>query len=212
MDTPIAEERNPSMLEFWEERYRKDLNTYVFGRDPSALAQLTLRYWKEIHGNRPARILDLGCGEGRDAVYFARNGNQVTAVEIAPSGVHKAQCLAAEAGVSFSIHCMDIREFALRPEYDILFANNSLSALGTECLEYLQRLRAVTPAGGFNVIRVHRKECCPAEDRNRLYNFDTNELKFEYRQWRVLYYAEDTLWVAHAGEYRSFAEIIAQKA
>lgn len=210
MEMPTAD-RNPSTREFWEERYSRDPEGYIFGRDPSPLAQLTLRYWGELRGSGTARILDLGCGEGRDAVYFARNGHHVEAVEIAPSGVRKARRLAAEQGASFTIHCMDLREFPLRPGYDILFANNSLSALGPECLEYIARMRDVTPSGGLNALRVHRRECCPAEDRSRLFAFDTNELKFEYRQWRLLYYAEDTLWISHAGEYRSFAEIIAQK-
>ncbi|MGC8667350.1 MAG: class I SAM-dependent methyltransferase [Chthonomonadales bacterium] len=218
MDAPDALTHAPSTLEFWEERYRKDPNAYVFGRAPSPLAQITLRYWKDLCGDRAARILDLGCGEGRDAVFFAANGHQVTGVECAPSGVEKARRLAAEKGVSVAIHCTDLREFPLTPNYEVLFANNSLSALGPECLEYIARLQNATPSGGLNVLRVHRRECCPPEDRSRLYCFDSNELKFEYRHWRLLYYAEDTLWVSHSiladsedGKYRSFAEIIAQK-
>jgi cyclopropane fatty-acyl-phospholipid synthase-like methyltransferase len=49
--------------------------------------------------DRPRRLLDIGCGEGRNALFFARNGYRVDAFDLSARGVAKAQRLAAEAGL-----------------------------------------------------------------------------------------------------------------
>ena len=42
----------------------------------------------------PARVLDVGCGQGRDALFIARLGHSVVGVDISPNGI---QCLTAAA-------------------------------------------------------------------------------------------------------------------
>ena len=196
----------------WEERYGADPENWFFGKDPSALARLTLSYWRMVRGEETARVLDLGCGEGRDAVFFAQQGFEVTAVDIAPAGLAKTQRLAREQGVGLArVECCDIRDFDLAQGYDLVFAANSLSALGEECLPTLRRLRQATLDGGLNVVRVRTAEAAPDEEAVRLYRFDRNELKLEYRGWRLLYYGEDLLWVRHMERLASFADVIAQK-
>jgi 2-polyprenyl-3-methyl-5-hydroxy-6-metoxy-1,4-benzoquinol methylase len=44
-----------------------------------------------------ARVLDVGCGEGRDSVFFAERGFDVTGVDIARSGLAKAELRDAKA-------------------------------------------------------------------------------------------------------------------
>lgn len=48
---------------------------------------------------RPGRALDVGCGTGRDAVYLARRGWQVTAVDIVDAAITKARQRAKDEGV-----------------------------------------------------------------------------------------------------------------
>ncbi|MCD7873562.1 MAG: class I SAM-dependent methyltransferase [Acidaminococcaceae bacterium] len=47
-------------------------------------------------------LLDIGCGEGKDAVFFARNGYVVSAFDIADEGLHKAKQLAAASNVKIN--------------------------------------------------------------------------------------------------------------
>lgn len=61
---------------------------------------------------RKLRVLDIGCGEGKDAVFFARNGYIVDAFDIAIVGVEKTKYLADEMGVSvnaFQANLLDYR-------------------------------------------------------------------------------------------------------
>ena len=73
----------------YEERYRT--GEYYWGLRPNDLAFEVLRLF---YPTRPVRLLEVGCGEGRDAVFFAKNGFQVTAFDLAESGLQKARQLA----------------------------------------------------------------------------------------------------------------------
>lgn len=73
----------------YEERY-KDEN-YYWGIAPNRLCYEIMKLRPPI---KPYRVLDMGCGEGKDAVFLARNGYQVTAFDVAESGLKKARELA----------------------------------------------------------------------------------------------------------------------
>ncbi|HET8969743.1 MAG TPA: class I SAM-dependent methyltransferase [Candidatus Nanopelagicales bacterium] len=53
-----------------------------------------------VEGLPPGRALDLGCGEGGDAVHLARLGWQVTAVDVSPTALARTRALAEAAGVA----------------------------------------------------------------------------------------------------------------
>ena len=62
----------------------------------------------EVEGLAPGTALDLGAGEGRNAVWLAQQGWQVTAVDFSEVGLGKAEQLAAVAGVELSTTCADL--------------------------------------------------------------------------------------------------------
>jgi SAM-dependent methyltransferase len=65
--------------EYWENRYREN------GRSWSGNVNAALE--REVAGIAPGTALDLGSGEGGDALWLARNGWSVTAVDIAPTAL-----------------------------------------------------------------------------------------------------------------------------
>jgi SAM-dependent methyltransferase len=70
---------NPSVFDenFWDERYRSAQRVWSGQPNPQLIA--------EVADLRPGRALDVGCGEGADAIWLASNGWDVVAVDI--SGV-----------------------------------------------------------------------------------------------------------------------------
>jgi tellurite methyltransferase len=211
-NTETTEEKVPADRERWNRKFAEHPDEWFFGREPSEMARLTLQYWRQIHGEERGNALDLGCGEGRDAVYFARHGFSVTAVDGSEIALGKARRLADEASVSFAhvLHC-DAREVPLDARYDIVHAHNSLQFLGAECVDLLHRLQQTSPSGGLHAISAFTNETESLAGRGDLYRFDRNELKFHYRGWRLLFYGEEILWREPANMYLSFARIIAQK-
>lgn len=196
----------------WDARYGASETEWFFGKEPSILGRLTVSMWKQTYGERAAKAIDLGCGEGRDSVFFAQQGWTVDAVDASAAGIEKARRLAAESGVSLrSVTCGDIREADLTAGYDLFFAHNSLSGLGDECLDMVGKMRANAPAGGMNAIRVFTN-VAPRPEGDGMYLFAPGELKRVYDGWRVLYYGEDLLWHPQTEKHRSFADIIAVRA
>ena len=89
---PHGEGGNGEARRFWEAHYRAHQRVW----SGSANAVLV-----DVAGPLPAgTALDLGCGEGGDAVWLARLGWRVTAVDVSPTALERADRHAAEAGVA----------------------------------------------------------------------------------------------------------------
>ncbi|MET9256215.1 class I SAM-dependent methyltransferase [Streptomyces sp. NPDC048182] len=87
-DTPAT----PTAAEFWETRYR-DRERVWSGRPNELLV-------REVADLAPGTALDLGCGEGADAVWLAGRGWRVTGADISGTAIERAAAHAAEAGVA----------------------------------------------------------------------------------------------------------------
>ena len=77
---------------FWEARYERHAHAWS-GRPNAVLVD-------EAADLRPGRALDLGCGEGADAVWLAERGWHVTATDISQTALDRGAAAAARAGVT----------------------------------------------------------------------------------------------------------------
>lgn len=77
--------------EFWDGRYREN--------DRIWSGEANVALVREAADLAPGRALDLGCGEGGDAVWLARRGWRVTATDISGVALERAASHAADAGV-----------------------------------------------------------------------------------------------------------------
>ena len=73
----------------YESKYRDP--AYYWGNDVWSGCYEVLRLMPPV---RPLRLLDVGCGEGQAAVFFARNGYTVSAFDVTASGIEKGRQLA----------------------------------------------------------------------------------------------------------------------
>ena len=78
---------------FWDDKFKHA--RYAYGTAPNAYLEAHVAAFL-----RGAPVLSLGEGEGRNAVYVAEQGYDVTAVDISPEGLNKLRRLAAERGVA----------------------------------------------------------------------------------------------------------------
>lgn len=91
----------------WDERYSD--NDYVYGTAPNTfLASVIDRIrCKHNHAHR-GKVLSLGEGEGRNAVFLAEHGCFVTAVDASRIGLSKAEKLAKARGVVIKVEHTDL--------------------------------------------------------------------------------------------------------
>ena len=63
----------------------------------------------------PGRALDVACGEGRNAIWLAQQGWDVTAVDFSHVAVDRARTRATQGGVDISLAVADVLEFDFAP-------------------------------------------------------------------------------------------------
>ncbi|HEY6194832.1 MAG TPA: class I SAM-dependent methyltransferase [Candidatus Eisenbacteria bacterium] len=92
----------------WDARYAEA--GWAFGTEPNDF----LREQAELLPR--GRVLCLAEGEGRNAVWLAGQGFEVTAVDLSSTGLEKAQRLASERGVRITTVCADLATYAIEPD------------------------------------------------------------------------------------------------
>lgn len=106
---------------------------------------------KEAKRIRNGCALDLGAGEGIDAIRLALVGFDVDAVEISPVGVEKIKHFAKEKGVSINAICADIKDYVYTKPYDIIMCNGVLHYTADK-KTIIQNMKEHTKIGGINCI------------------------------------------------------------
>jgi SAM-dependent methyltransferase len=102
----------------------------------------------EVEGLAPGRALDVGCGEGADAIWLAERGWSVTAVDVSQVAIDRARAAAEAVGVSVDWVCADAlaRTFDAR-SFDLVSMQYPAlpKAAGADAVRAL--LDTVRPAG-----------------------------------------------------------------
>ena len=98
----------------WDQRDSK--RTYVYGKLPAKFLAENFDYLATSN-----TILDMGMGEGRNAVFLAQKGHQVTGIDISSVAIKKARQLAKENGVRINTIVGTLNKYAIAPEsYDAI--------------------------------------------------------------------------------------------
>lgn len=100
-------------VEFWENRYRE--SSYAYGTEPNLfLAQ-------ELQKLAPGKILFGAEGEGRNAIFAATQGWDVTAFDISSEGKKKALQLAKSRNITIDYQVGNLPEFDFEPnQFDVI--------------------------------------------------------------------------------------------
>lgn len=133
--------------EHWEQRYAEKDKIWS-GRVNAQLAKVATEL-------APGRALDLGCGEGGDAVWLAKNGWQVVAVDIANTALRRAQNAAQDAGVADRIDFQqhDLSDSFPAGSFDLVSAQFLHSTVRLDRPQILQRAKqAVNPGGTLLIV------------------------------------------------------------
>jgi 2-polyprenyl-3-methyl-5-hydroxy-6-metoxy-1,4-benzoquinol methylase len=95
-----------AMRAVWDERYSEACQ--LWGLEPN-------RFLVEVAEDLPrGRVLDLGCGQGRNSVWLATRGFEVTGLDLSPVAVEQGARFAEDVGVDVEFAAADITTW--RPE------------------------------------------------------------------------------------------------
>ena len=92
------------MKQFWNDRYTK--SEFAYGKEPNQFLK------EHIHLFPKGKVLFVAEGEGRNAVFAAKNGLQVYAFDYSDSGQKKAMVLASENNVVIDYEVSDVLQLS----------------------------------------------------------------------------------------------------
>ncbi|WP_104053133.1 MULTISPECIES: bifunctional 2-polyprenyl-6-hydroxyphenol methylase/3-demethylubiquinol 3-O-methyltransferase UbiG [unclassified Arthrobacter] len=126
--------------DFWDRRYSERPALWS-GQPNAALVS-------EVRGLKPGRVLDVGCGEGADAVWLAEQGWDVTALEVSNVALDRAARQADQRGVTVHWLHSGLVEAALPPaSFDLVSAQYPALLRTDSNAAERALLRAVAPGG-----------------------------------------------------------------
>ena len=105
-----------SQQEFWNGKFSKA--DFFYGINPNEFLASNLELIKS-----QKKMLCLGEGEGRNAIFFAKNGFDVTAIDASDLGLKKLENRAIEEKLSIKTVCMDLNLWKAVEKYDVIVAS-----------------------------------------------------------------------------------------
>lgn len=170
---------------YYDDRYKKD--EYFWGLQPN---ETCYEIMKLKPPTRPLKVLDIGCGEGKDAVFFARNGYQVTAFDLSLDGIEKGKRLAEQTGTHVDFFQADLNDYRLQDNYDIIFSSGVFDYMKPDLrVNIIEHLKEHTAEDGINAIKVFvDKPFIEVSDKKKKayrYSWKSGEIFTYYHDWVI---------------------------
>lgn len=183
---------------FWEEAYKTGDSPSVFngGKPSNDVVQIAHSLPKD------ATVLDLGAGEGQNALYLAECGFETLAIDISVAGIEKLNRAASARGVVVQTEVCDMRTYKFPKEFDLVICRGCLHFLSRpEWQLVLDQIQSGTKNGGFNILSVFTDAVPPPEDLRdfMIGMFREGELLTYYRGWKIIDQASHVFEDEHPG-------------
>ena len=149
----------------WDERY--SAGERIWSGQPNAALV------REAADLPPGRALDLGSGEGADAIWLAEQGCQVTGIDISQVALAKAEAHATSRGVTVDWQQHDLQTSFPAGAYDLVSAMFLHSRGELDRVAILRRAAAAVAPGGVLLIVGHDDWPAWAVDHDPSVHFDS---------------------------------------
>ncbi|OQY99419.1 MAG: SAM-dependent methyltransferase [Candidatus Brocadia sp. UTAMX2] len=180
----------------WDKRYETE--AYIFGKEPVEFLR------EQIDILPRGKALDLAMGEGRNAVFLAKQGFEVDGCDVSEVAVKKARELARENHVAIHAFVADLETYPLpKDTYDVI-----------ACFYYLQRdlvpqMKVALKPGGviiYETYTIENWERGFEGPKKKEYLLQPNELLNLFKDLKIVYYRELVL-----DNKKAIASLIAKK-
>jgi tellurite methyltransferase len=198
------------MSKYYNEKYGSD--EFFWGKQPSSTARIFLQKFPPHEGQT---LIDIGCGEGRDSIFFARNGYRVTSFDYSTDGIQKAKVWADELNLSIDFFQSDINEYRLKKSYDVVFASGALHYIQQNSRqEIISNYKQFTRPGGVHAFMVPiDKPFIPKNPQDDPLEQDwlSGEILTHYHDWKIEFFSEEIQDDGDTGYKWAFNRIIARE-
>ena len=156
----------------------------------------------------PGLALDIGMGNGRNAVYLARNGWKVTGIDVSREAIKQAQAEAAKVGATIEANVARFEDIPpYRARYDVILCMYVSHVATKNAAKIVNMLKP----GGILIVEGPHLDArtMPGHD-----GYKTNELLRAFGKLRVLRYEDKTIqaeWSTTADGRSPTVRLVAQK-
>lgn len=174
----LAQDKKKSSEQVWNELYSKrEGKEHQFNK---FLAE-------SVKGRTPGKALDIGMGQGRNSLFLAALGWEVTGFDISDVAVKQAQETAQKRGLKIDAKVGDVDKFDYgKDRYDLI--------VGMYMHEYLNRnakkVVAALKPGGILVVEGIQRDINKANLSGEKYGYQPNELAKIFSALRVRHYED----------------------
>ena len=140
----------------------------------------------------PGKALDLGCGQGRNALFLAQHGFEVTAVDQNELALEILQSIVEQEDLEMTVGLYDINSANLKQSYDLIVSTVVLMFLQADRIPAIIRnMQDQTNPGGYNLI------VCAMDTEDYpcqvpiYFTFKEGELADYYKDWELVKYNEN---------------------
>jgi 2-polyprenyl-3-methyl-5-hydroxy-6-metoxy-1,4-benzoquinol methylase len=164
-----------------------------------------------VKGRKPGKALDIGMGQGRNSLFLAALGWEVTGFDISEVGVKQAQAEAQKRGLKINAQVGDVDKFDYgSAKWDLVVGMYMHDYLTRNASKVVQSLKP----GGILVVEGIHRDVNKANLQGEAYGHRSNELPKVFGALRVLSYQDTTAptdWERSGGKPMPLVRLLAVK-
>ena len=147
-------------VEHWEDTFMDD-STFLFGAAPNrTVTELEHMF------DKAWTVLDVGCGDGKNAVHLAKQGfENIDAFDINENAVAKIERICAAQNLSINTQITSVKDFVFEKKYDLMLSFGVFHFVEKdEWKAFIKKAQENTNIGGIHVIQMFNNSIPPTPD------------------------------------------------
>lgn len=139
-----------NLIPFWEKAYQDD-TTNAFSAAPNSTLQ---EFEHLLHKN--SNILEIGCGEGQNVLYLAKEGYcNIDAFDLSEHGIAKVKQRCQDADIMLNAFVADLTTYQFEKQYDMIMSFGTLHFVHKDDWKnFIYRAKEHTAAGGIHIMQI----------------------------------------------------------
>lgn len=169
---------------FWEETYKDD-TVFTFGNQPNqsitAIENLL---------DKSGRVLDVGCGDGKNSLYLAKQGlRNIDAFDLSVNAIEKLRRLAVAHSLEINAWTGNLCSFSFEKEYSLIMSFGTLHFVSkNDWHNFIMKSKKATAVGGFHIMQLFTNQVPPSPDIApfAIGLADDGEIRKLYEDWEII--------------------------
>lgn len=202
-----------TVIPFWEEAYQKD-DVMAFSIEPNR----TIKEFEHLF-KKEFDILEVGCGEGQNVLYLAKQGYcNIDAFDISESGISKLKKLCEISCVDINAFVQDLTTYNFKKKYDLIMSFATLCFVEKkDWKRFINKAKDNTNVGGIHIMHIFT-DVVPASIDIAPFAIGLaheGEIKEMYSDWEILQFQSYVFEDEHPNvpkHFHAVNKIVARKA